>query len=288
MPSPVATVRRLPDAAAWLAATTSLRGREPIMTNVMGSVAANVAAGTGYEHEVWLVVEATTDGSEPAGVEDAIVGCAMRTAPWPAVLSPLSDDAAAALGAWLARNDPQTPGLTGPADSVTAVAHAMGRQSSVRMRNLVRVLGTPQPPAECDGEARTASARDLDLLIAWFAAFHSEAHLTAAANADMIRAQVADHRLWVWDVGEPVAMAGHARMVPTPGGTVGRIGPVYTPPEHRRRGYASALTYAIAVELSARCDQVMLFTDAANPASNSVYEKLGFAVIGDTVEATLG
>ena len=50
------------------------------------------------------------------------------------------------------------------------------------------------------------------------------------------RGRSAEGRMYLWEDGVPVAMAGWGG--PTPGGA--RIGYVYTPPEHRGRGYASA------------------------------------------------
>ncbi|HEU4675646.1 MAG TPA: GNAT family N-acetyltransferase [Motilibacteraceae bacterium] len=106
---------------------------------------------------------------------------------------------------------------------------------------------------------------------------------------EVIRARVADGSLWLWEVdGRPVSMAGHAPLVLTPSGTVGRIGPVYTPPEDRRLGYAGAMTSAVTEQLLQRCDTVMLFTDAANPTSNGVYARLGFDVVAEVVEVRLG
>ncbi|NUU20167.1 MAG: GNAT family N-acetyltransferase, partial [Streptomycetaceae bacterium] len=65
---------------------------------------------------------------------------------------------------------------------------------------------------------------------------------------------------------------------------VARIGPVYTPPEHRGRGYGSAATAArAAAALADGADEVVLFTDVANPTSNSIYRKLGYTPVEDRV-----
>jgi predicted GNAT family acetyltransferase len=67
-----------------------------------------------------------------------------------------------------------------------------------------------------------------------------------------------------------------------------RIGPVYTPPEHREHGYASAVTAAAAAwALAAGACHVVLFTDLANPVSNSIYPRLGFRPVHDAVEFDL-
>jgi len=63
-----------------------------------------------------------------------------------------------------------------------------------------------------------------------------------------------------------------------------RLGPVYTPAEHRRRGYGAAVTSAVVADLLQVADTVMLFTDAANPTSNGVYERLGFRVVGEVID----
>jgi hypothetical protein len=70
---------------------------------------------------------------------------------------------------------------------------------------------------------------------------------------------------------------------PTPNGI--RIGPVYTPPEHRRRGYGSAVTAAASERnLDRGCRFCFLYTDLANPTSNRIYMDLGYEPVGDSAE----
>ncbi|MFD8075558.1 GNAT family N-acetyltransferase [Streptomyces sp. NPDC059718] len=73
----------------------------------------------------------------------------------------------------------------------------------------------------------------------------------------------------LWTVGdEPVAMAAMTSVV---AGTA-RLTPVYTLPEHRGRGYGSAVTAAVSqAARNAGAEHVLLFTDLANPTSNKVY-----------------
>lgn len=143
------------------------------------------------------------------------------------------------------------------------------------------------------GEYRTATLHDLDLITDWFIAFEAEA-MSQSVPLNQPR-EVIEHnvqirlesdnalrglRLWV-DNGEPVSLAGYGN--PTPNGI--RIGPVYTPPEHRGHGYASAITATLSQEL---LDQgrgfVSLFTDLANPTSNSIYQKIGYQPMYDVDE----
>jgi predicted GNAT family acetyltransferase len=65
---------------------------------------------------------------------------------------------------------------------------------------------------------------------------------------------------------------------------VRRIGPVYTPPELRGRGYAAAVTSAATqVVLDAGADAV-LYTDLTNPTSNRLYARLGYRLVGEATE----
>ena len=78
----------------------------------------------------------------------------------------------------------------------------------------------------------------------------------------------------LWEVDdEPVAQASARAVV----AGMSRIGPVYTPPEHRNHGYAAAVTAAAArwaLDQGAR--HVLLYTDLANPTTNRLYPRLGF------------
>jgi predicted GNAT family acetyltransferase len=63
-----------------------------------------------------------------------------------------------------------------------------------------------------------------------------------------------------------------------------RLGPVYTPPEHRGRGYGAAVTAAVShAALDAGASYVVLFTDLANPTSNALYRRLGYQPVEDRV-----
>jgi predicted GNAT family acetyltransferase len=63
---------------------------------------------------------------------------------------------------------------------------------------------------------------------------------------------------------------------------VTRIGPVYTPPPERRRGYASACVAAASqLALSAGAERCMLYANLANPTSNSIYQQIGYRPVCD-------
>lgn len=73
--------------------------------------------------------------------------------------------------------------------------------------------------------------------------------------------------------------------VTAPANGVARVGPVYTPPAHRRRGHGSAVTAAAtAAAISEGAEDVVLYTDLANPTSNAIYQAIGYRPDHDAEE----
>ena len=83
----------------------------------------------------------------------------------------------------------------------------------------------------------------------------------------------------LWEAaGQPVSLAGLSRPV----AGQARLGPVYTPPGLRGRGYGGAVTWAVSrAALDAGITGVVLFTDLANPTSNALYQRLGYRPVAD-------
>lgn len=270
--------RLLDSAEGFLDATLDLRAADPVRTNVLGSVALGVVDGAAYDAESWFVVE---DG------DGVTVGCALWTAPYRLLCSPMDDEAAHALGrAALTRSEElgtPIPGVVAPLGVAEVVAAGLGGVWATSMRERLLVLHDFLRPSPVPGSGRGAAEGDLDLLVGWHRAFVTEAGLNDHGVEEAIRRNRS--RLWLWEVdGVPVSYAGHAPVVPTPSGAVGRVGPVYTPPEHRNHGYGTAITAHVVEALLPVTSTVMLYTDDANPTSNHVYENLGFVHEDDMVE----
>lgn len=84
-----------------------------------------------------------------------------------------------------------------------------------------------------------------------------------------------DERIWLWEhhAGRVASLAGRT----TAAAGVTRVAPVYTPPEHRRRGYATTITARCSQEGLRRGAQgVVLLTDLGNSTSNAIYQQIGF------------
>lgn len=195
------------------------------------------------------------------------------------------DDLVAGLATALSTAGAKVPGVTGEVGTVEAFVQewtaADSHRAEVRMRTRLYSLDRlrhpdPLPP----GRARTATSADLPLLVAWLDAFAVEAGTHAVGAEAAARDKLDRGGLWLWEgpTGEPVSLAG--RNPPAAG--VARVGPVYTPPEHRRRGYGAAVT-AVCTEAALRtgASGVVLFTDLANPTSNSIYQQIGYRPVSD-------
>jgi GNAT superfamily N-acetyltransferase len=273
-------------AADFLVRTEAFRAADPVLTNIIGSVASSVVAGHVYDAELWLTVH--------DDAMDEPVGIAMRTAPHNLVASPMQASAARALGAGLGLLDPSLPGVSGTPEVTGAIVDGLGARQRAHpgFLNRVRVLSNLRAPLHpCQGGLRPVATGDLDRVVDWLADFGAEAGLHVQPSRESIRADLlrgGASPLWFWEVaGEPVSLGGHAPLVTTPAGTVARIGPIYTPPIHRGRGYGTAITHAIAGALARECTIVMLYTDAANATSNSIYAQLGFSHVADWIEVRL-
>ena len=103
----------------------------------------------------------------------------------------------------------------------------------------------------------------------------------SAESALQSRVTDPDGGFVIWEDGEPVSFAGYGS--PTPNGI--RVGPVYTPPELRGRGYASALVGELTARLLTGGRRLcFLFTDLANPTSNSIYQRVGYRPVADVTD----
>lgn len=135
------------------------------------------------------------------------------------------------------------------------------------------------------GKFRPATMADKELFLKWQHAFHVDVRGEASTGWEA-RILPALEQGWVffWELGgKPVSMATKAR--PTDKGmTV--IG-VYTPPELRGKGYATSCVAELSRNiLRSGKEFCILYTDLANPTSNSIYKKIGYKEVGDSVWCT--
>ncbi len=223
--------------------------------------------------------------SDPAG---QVAGAFMQTPPFPVVLTAVAPAAAEELAA-VTLAGLLIPGVNAHIEVAEAFAAAWQRANGGRVQvhinqRLYRLAGLSWPDPAPDGAARVAADADVPLLTEWFRAFAFEVHdmgRGAAGLAADVRERVSYGGVTVWeDGGLPVSIAAATRQV----AGMARIGPVYTPPELRGHGYASAATAVASQALvEAGAEDVLLYTDLANPVSNSIYQRIGYRAVEDRV-----
>jgi predicted GNAT family acetyltransferase len=153
---------------------------------------------------------------------------------------------------------------------------------------LYRLGQLVRPSALPDGAAHLATAADQDLATGWFGSFlaavgESETPEQVAAQ---IRERIVRREIYLWRRPDGVATAMAALSVPIE--RMSRISLVYTPKEHRRRGYAGAITAALSrLALDAGTERILLVTDLANLTSNALYQRIGYQPVSDSVILTL-
>jgi len=268
------------DAADFAARTERLLS-EQIECNVLATVLMTVLDG--YRSGSAAVF------AYGLGNGDTVRFAAMRTPPHPLLASPLENGAAEFVDLWL-RADPDLDGVTSVPDTARTIAAAWaertGGTAHRTLREAMHILDQVRdPPRPAAGELRLADAADRSLLVGWMRDFVIEAGVAGAAQAEaMIDGRMRRAGLLVWEDQQPVSMIG---VTPAVAGVV-RIGPVYTPPPQRRRGYAgSAVAAASRRALAQGAERCMLYTDLDNPTSNKIYAEVGYRRTGDWEEIAL-
>jgi GNAT superfamily N-acetyltransferase len=270
------------DVAAYQARVGCFLGADPVRSTVLLSVLATLikVGPTAYGPEPPLL------GYWSSGAGEAAVSAAvLQTPPYPLLVTTLSGQAAAQLAQVLADRGTVLSSINGAEQDVTALASAWqrlsGRHGQISQRQRLYQLGDLVPPDPApDGAGRLATVADTAVVRAFFSEFSTETGV-GAGPLHLVDDRVATGELVLWEAGgEPVSLAG---ATPALEG-VARIGPVYTPPQRRGRGYGAAVT-AAASELARRrgAASVVLFTDLANPTSNSLYARLGYVPVEDRV-----
>lgn len=213
-------------------------------------------------------------------------GAFLHTPPRPVLLSRMPDEAAAGLEAFLAEAGHPFTGVNGGRAAAETVAAARRQRTGergqiVQTQRLYRLAGLVPPEPAPPGRARVATAADRALLVDWYTAFGHEAGTDLSQAASAVDDRLAYGGLMLWEAdGVPVSMAGFTRTV---AGMV-RVGPVYTPPALRGRGYAGAATAAVSEAVrAAGAAEILLFADVANATSSALYRRLGYRPVEDNV-----
>jgi predicted GNAT family acetyltransferase len=277
-------VRRFDDVVAFREVATPYLVRDEARHNLILGISSTLMQKPDLHpvFDLWVVSHG-----------DEVTGAALRTQPFNLVLAQPSNDAALdALVDRMIAEGQDLPGVVAAIPEVEAFVGAWTAEHDVDAAIVFRhgvyelreLMDVPSAP----GGARPVTPEDREQVIAWALAFADEVlpeETDRERHVRLVDARLAatdDAGLWLWeDGGDPVSLSGYGGS--TPNGI--RIGPVYTPPEHRGRGYATSL---VAEQshwlLGAGRSLCFLYTDLDNPTSNALYRRIGYRMVAEARE----
>lgn len=264
------------DARSFLDVAEPWLMRAEVENNLILSIAGALANDRGMAKEAPYFTTVRDD--------TGVLGCAVRTPPYPLAVTRVHDRAASRLLEDALAVYPQLDEIVGPEPTLGALAQlcaeATGRKARLTMRQRIHEIRRIEPMTNGPGgRLRLAEASDWDVLLPWVAGFTRAVGAADKARPEnLLRDRLENRSLFVWEDAGPVSMAG--RVGKTPNGV--RIAFVYTPGHLRGRGYATACVAAVTrhylEEGNAYC---ALYTDLANPTSNAIYARIGYRPVCD-------
>jgi predicted GNAT family acetyltransferase len=173
----------------------------------------------------------------------------------------------------------QVPGVLGPSVAAKRLAEgwaaATGQGYTVEGQQRVYEVREVTSPVPERGRLRPATEADAELVTRWWCAFHvdifGEADREQGHQSVTFRIEKGDIHLW--EDGQPVSVAMRTR--PTRRGI--SIALVYTPPQLRGKGYATACVGELSrLLLDTGWEFCALFADLANAPANRLYRRIGY------------
>jgi GNAT superfamily N-acetyltransferase len=261
------------DAAFVLERADELLSSEPVLHNLTLSILqARVALGDPGRY--WIAFR----GEKAVGV---VVQSPLE---FPATLTPMESGVVAAMVDAIAEAGVALPGVNGDAATAARFAGQWSERSKAaaipfqgtRLYELLELGEVPR----IEGRLRQAGPSDRGLMILWTRAFEEEIGEPVSDVEVRVDRGVAAGQLWVWDQnGKTTSMAVSRE----PARGVVRLSGVYTPPEKRKQGYAAACVHALSKQLRDSGYRCMLYTDLANPTSNSIYRRIGYKAVAEAL-----
>jgi predicted GNAT family acetyltransferase len=203
---------------------------------------------------------------------------------FPATLTPMQPPVAAAMADAIADARIPLPGVNGEAATAAIFSGQWSERSKsaatpFQGNRLYELLEVTEVPA-IEGRLRQAGPEDRSVMILWTRAFQLEIGESADDTELRVDRGLAAGQLWFWDRnGEAISMA----VARDPVERVVRLSGVYTPPEQRRHGYAAACVHSLSSRLRDAGYRCILYTDLANPTSNSIYRRIGYRAVAEAL-----
>lgn len=271
------TLKNWQDPALFRSQVESFLGKREEENNLVFGILAGIVDGRQTYSDQPPLLDAVV-------ADSGIQLVALRTPPLNLVLSTASSEEAVSFLArelWAAGY--QLPGIVALSREADIFAETWREISGATIKRVqsqrIYRLDRVNPPRPTPGHLHLCGEQDLALATEWMRGFDRDVGSHQAPGNPKRFLGQRDAGLFFWIDESPVSMAGFSG--PTPNGI--RIGPVYTPPELRRRGFAGACVAALSQRLLNEGRKFcFLYTDLANPTSNHVYQEIGYRPVCDS------
>ncbi|AIQ51257.1 GNAT family N-acetyltransferase [Paenibacillus sp. FSL R7-0331] len=188
-------------------------------------------------------------------------------------------------------NDREIPGVT----TEKTLAEYFAKEYTLRkgntytttMNQRIYELTAVNPDIQKPGTVRLLDKKDIHFFPYWAEAFYAAGtygttEMSIPQEAAPYLYRIESKKIYILEVnGIPVSMAGYTRVMQTAIG----VAFVYTPPYERSKGYATSIVAQISqLALEKGFTKCVLYTDLANPTSNSIYQKIGYTPVCDSLQ----
>jgi hypothetical protein len=265
-------IKRCESAEEFLDTTRDFRGAELVRTNLISSIASSVASGIRkYEECFWWV----------AFKDEKVLGLAIRTAPFGYVISPMDLEVIAPLISKIREVDSAANEFAGPKVVINQIEEILALPVVEVEGELIYSLTELNEPL-FKGEIRVALDADFDLIYMWMIDFIKETGIRGFDIESSVRNSIAKGFIYILLInGQPVSFAGFQDPIELLGKKIGRVGPVYTPKEFRKNGYAGLVTAHVTKKIIDQGAIATLYTQADNPTSNKIHQELGYVLVDE-------
>jgi ribosomal protein S18 acetylase RimI-like enzyme len=182
------------------------------------------------------------------------------------------------------------PGVMGHGDTALHFAEAWKQRTQADFQFAgkdylyeLQHIGNTQPVT---GALQLAGREDMPELKPLFKAYYQEDLGITKTDQELeqsITGQLAESEIYLWNDEGVKSMV--TAMLPFDSGV--ELANVFTPQEHRRKGYASACITEVCRALLERYARIVLFVDQENIAANALYKRIGFHVVDELNTYTL-
>ncbi len=202
-----------------------------------------------------------------------------------ALVTPMERDVTAALVDRIAGDGVELPAVGFETQTSTAFAGEWAARTKCAVRpsragRQYECFDVIPPAKPASGELRLAKPDERDLMIDWIAEFRGMVGGPDSDVAAGVDRGIARQLIHVWDDQGPVSVAIQS---PAVDGFV-QVRTVFTPSEHRGKGFASACVAELTSQVLASGDRCLIYTNLNNPTANHIYQQIGYEVVQETLQ----